>query len=72
MFSDFKSRGFGNAETNLRYPDRLGRLILGMPSRYMGGLDMHVGRRQNPLKKRGTAAEKAREEPTLVVRFPIA
>lgn len=30
MFSDFKSRGFGLAETQIRYPDRLGRLILVM------------------------------------------
>lgn len=30
MFSDFKSRGFGIADTHLHYPDRLGRLILVM------------------------------------------
>jgi hypothetical protein len=30
MFSDFKSRGFGIEETQLRYPDRLDRLILVM------------------------------------------
>jgi hypothetical protein len=28
MFSDFKSRGFGLAQTQIRYPLRLGRLIL--------------------------------------------
>jgi hypothetical protein len=30
MFSDFKSRGFGIEESQLRYPDRLARLILVM------------------------------------------
>ncbi|MFS8563291.1 MAG: IS4 family transposase [Rhabdochlamydiaceae bacterium] len=30
MFSDFKSRGFGLEDTQLRYPDRLERLILVM------------------------------------------
>lgn len=30
MFSDFKSRGFGVADTQLRYPDRLARLLLVM------------------------------------------
>ena len=30
MFSDFKSRGFGIEETQLRYADRLDRLILVM------------------------------------------
>src|SRR3954468_351389 len=30
MFSDFKSRGFGIEDTQLRYPDRLDRLILVM------------------------------------------
>jgi hypothetical protein len=30
MFSDFKSRGFGLEETQIRYPDRLDRLILVM------------------------------------------
>ncbi len=30
MFSDFKSRGFGIENTQIRYPDRLGRLILVM------------------------------------------
>lgn len=30
MFSDFKSRGFGLAQTQIRYPERLGRLILVM------------------------------------------
>jgi len=30
MFSDFKSRGFGLEDTQIRYPDRLGRLILVM------------------------------------------
>jgi len=30
MFSDFKSRGFGIQETQIQYPDRLGRLILVM------------------------------------------
>jgi hypothetical protein len=30
MFSDFKSRGFGVEDTQIRYPDRLDRLILVM------------------------------------------
>jgi len=30
MFSDFKSRGFGLEDTQIRYADRLDRLILGM------------------------------------------
>jgi len=30
MFSDFKSRGFGIQDTQIQYPDRLGRLILVM------------------------------------------
>lgn len=30
MFSDFKSRGFGIEDTQLRYADRLDRLILVM------------------------------------------
>jgi hypothetical protein len=30
MFSDFKSRGFGLQDTQIQYPDRLGRLILVM------------------------------------------
>lgn len=30
MFSDFKSRGFGIEETQIRHADRLGRLILVM------------------------------------------
>jgi Transposase DDE domain len=30
MFSDFKSRGFGLDDTQIRYPDRLGRLVLVM------------------------------------------
>ena len=30
MFSDFKSRGFGVEHTQLRYPDRLARLLLVM------------------------------------------
>jgi len=30
MFSDFKSRGFGIQDTQIHYPDRLGRLILVM------------------------------------------
>jgi hypothetical protein len=30
MFSDFKSRGFGIENTQIRYPDRLDRLILVM------------------------------------------
>jgi hypothetical protein len=30
MFSDFKSRGFGLDDTQIRYPDRLGRLVLAM------------------------------------------
>jgi hypothetical protein len=30
MFSDFKSRGFGIEQTQIQYPDRLGRLILVM------------------------------------------
>ncbi|MGF3027591.1 transposase, partial [Methylobacterium aquaticum] len=30
MFSDFKSRGFGIDNTQLRYPDRLARLLLVM------------------------------------------
>jgi len=30
MFSDFKSRGFGIQDTQIQYPDRLGRLILMM------------------------------------------
>ena len=36
MFSDFKSRGFGIEDTQLRYPDRLDRLILVMaPALYV-------------------------------------
>jgi hypothetical protein len=30
LFSDFKSRGFGIQDTQIQYPDRLGRLILVM------------------------------------------
>ena len=30
MFSDFKSRGFGGADTQIRHPDRLARLLLVM------------------------------------------
>ena len=30
MFSDFKSRGFGIEDTQLRYADRLDRLILAL------------------------------------------
>ena len=30
MFSDFKSRGFGGADTPIRHPDRLARLLLVM------------------------------------------
>ena len=30
MFSDFKTRGFGLEDSQIRYPDRLGRLILVM------------------------------------------
>ena len=30
MFSDFKSRGFGIEQTQIHYPDRVGRLILVM------------------------------------------
>ena len=30
MFSDFKSRGFSIQDTQIQYPDRLGRLILVM------------------------------------------
>src|ERR1700712_1516122 len=30
MFSDFKTRGFGLEDSQIRYPDRLARLILGM------------------------------------------
>ena len=30
MFSDFKSRGFGVADTQIRYADRLDRLLLVM------------------------------------------
>ena len=30
MFSDFKSRGFGIEQTQIQYPDRIGRLILVM------------------------------------------
>jgi hypothetical protein len=30
MFSDFKSRGFGVADTHIHHPERLGRLVLAM------------------------------------------
>lgn len=30
MFSDFKSRGFGIEDSQIRYPDRLARLVLVM------------------------------------------
>ena len=30
MFSDFKTRGFGLEDSQIRYPDRLARLILVM------------------------------------------
>ena len=54
MFSDFKSRGFGLEQTHIQYPDRLARLILVMSlallslSKGLGGLDRHVGPRQQP------------------------
>jgi hypothetical protein len=51
MFSDFKSRGFGIEDTQLRYADRLDKLILVLgPLR--GGVHWPVGRRSSPNPKR--------------------
>ena len=55
MFSDFKSRGFGIEDTQLRYADRLDRLILVMAlalyvavSTGQGGSSPNAERKKSP------------------------
>jgi len=47
MFSDFKSRGFGIEDTQLRYPDRLARLILVMAIALYWAVSTGLWDRQN-------------------------
>jgi len=45
MFADFKSRGFGMEDTQIRYADRLDRLILVMSLALYSAVHRPVGRR---------------------------
>ncbi len=71
MFSDFKSRGFGIQDTQIQYPDRLGRLILVMSlSLYWAVSTGMWDAAENPTpneKKIGAATKKARQKQALLV-----
>ena len=71
MFSDFKSRGFGIQDTQIQYPDRLGRLILVMSLALYWAVSTGMwDTAENPTlneKKTGAAAQKARQEQAVLV-----
>jgi hypothetical protein len=71
MFSDFKSRGFGIEDTQLRYADRLDRLILVMAlALYVAVSTGQWDAVHHPTpgeKKSRTAAPKSRPQQNLVV-----
>jgi len=71
MFSDFKSRGFGIQETQIQYPDRLGRLILVMSLALYWAVSTGMWDAAENLtpseKKLGAAAKKACQEQAFLV-----
>jgi hypothetical protein len=69
MFSDFKSRGFGIQETQIQYPDRLGRLILVMSLALYGAVSTEMwDAAENP-----TPAEKRSErQPRKLARSKLS
>jgi hypothetical protein len=66
MFSDFKTRGFGLEDSQIRYPDRLARLILVMTL----ALDLAVSTGQWDALHHATPAERRRpdQQPKRVLR----
>ena len=58
MFSDFKTRGFGLEDSQIRYPDRLARLILVMAR----ALHFAVSTGQWEAARHATPAERRRPE----------
>jgi hypothetical protein len=71
MFSDFKSRGFGVEDTQIRYADRLDRLILVMSlalySAVSTGLWDAVHHPTPSKKKRSRSAQESGALPNLLV-----
>jgi hypothetical protein len=66
MFSDFKSRGFGLDDTQIRYPDRLARLVLVMALALYCAVSTGLWDQANhPLP---TEARPARKQPRKVAR----
>ncbi|MBV8702466.1 MAG: transposase, partial [Acetobacteraceae bacterium] len=66
MFSDFKSRGFGLDDTQIRYPDRLARLVLVMALALYCAVSTGLWDRANhPLP---AEARPARKRPKKVAR----
>jgi len=71
MFSDFKSRGFGIQDTQIQYPDRLGRLILVMSLALYWAVSTGMwDAAENPTpheKKIRASAQKARQKQAFLV-----
>jgi hypothetical protein len=71
LFSDFKSRGFGIQDTQIQYPDRLGRLILVMSLALYWAVSTGMwDAAENPTpaeKKIGASAQKARQKQAVLV-----
>jgi len=71
VFSDFKSRGFGIQDTQIHYPDRLGRLILVMSLALYWAVSTGMwDAAENPTpsaKKIGASTQKARQKQALLV-----
>lgn len=66
MFSDFKSRGFGLDDTQIRYPDRLARLVLVMALALYCAVSTGLwDRARHPLP---AEAKPARKQPKNVAR----
>lgn len=78
MFSDFKSRGFGIEDTQMRYKDRLERLILVMTLALYWATSTgmwHQKKHASPFEKKEPKGPLARSFPTLnaaCVTFSIA
>src|SRR4051812_21453469 len=67
MFSDFKSRGFGIEDTQLRYPDRLDRLILVMALYVAVSTGQAVHHPTPSEKKSRRSAQESRPKQNLLV-----
>ena len=76
MFSDFKSHGFGIQDTQIQYPDRLGRLILVMSLALHWAVSTGMwDAAENPTpaeKKIEAAAQKTRQKQAVLVHARTA